>query len=277
VLHHLSQALSRAVDFEVSLTAKCIHGVVYDKSDRCQFSLQLLPQRNAASTHFLVEFQRRSGPPRLFASFLAHTTANLESVDLFTAVKRVATPRPIADLSAGDMALPSGVVAVLDKDSCVQLVDMCASDFEDVRLEAFKTLLPLMSASADIHQHTQGRLVPMMVRAGGATDTSREDLSWCLAYLAHHMCALPDFAHAALPLVPLLFSLLATAPTLAGRGTQRQAARALLLISRADASALLSHPNLGPYLDTLDRLTGSADPALQASVKCLLDTLAASC
>jgi hypothetical protein len=274
VLHHLSQALSRAVDFEVALTSKRIQGVVYDKSDRCQFSLQLVPQRND-STQFVVEFQRRSGPCKIFASFLARTTANLESVDLFTHVERVLL-RQSSELSAGDAASPSGVAPGLDKDSCVQLVDMCASDFEDVRLEAFKTLLPLMSASADIHKHTEGRLVPIMVRAGGTTD-NMEDLAWCLAYLAHHMCALPEFAQCAQPLVPLLFSMLAARPTLAGRGTQRQAARALLLIARADVSALLNHKDLGSYLDSLDRLSFSADPALQASVKGVQDILAASC
>jgi len=270
VLRHLSQLFGRSVDYEMDFKMHRIQGVAYDKSARCKFVLRhVQAQGKSMGKHpSELEFTRRSGSQRLFSQMLKQIQAGLTSSSFFSDVTRPANDAQ--KLSGGSVQAWEGSCE-LDEASCAALVDMCASEFEDVQREALSSVATLVS-SADTCTRVQAACGKKLNNVLESSCRSKDgDVRWSAAFIVARMCAVPEFAQSplTLALVPLLFLFLSETPTMCNRGCKRQAALALQrLTSHPIQPALLA--SIYASLDVLEAHFNSPDPELQASIRLIV-------
>lgn len=268
VLRELSLVLERSIDFEMDFKKLRIRGIAYDHSERCVFAIQHCSEANQKHS---VEFTRRRGSQRLFAGVLRQVRAKLKTNTFFS---KIFAPISYATgLSAGSAAVWEGSNSV-DAASCVALVQMCMSEFQDVQREALSSVATLVGVNSNAKSYSQQtyaacgpKLVDVLVNAARSNDM---DVRWYMAFITAQMCALPEFvtAHAVL-LLPLLFLLLAEPSTTENKGTKRQVSVAIQRLTKAPLPAELL-PTVFSSLDVLESLYDAPDAELRAAVRLIV-------
>lgn len=240
------------LDYESMPNLNKIRGVVSGKGERCIFSIQLVQQDSAV----VAEVQRREGSQTLFSKLMKDLSNSLDKHSFFSEVSQTG---PFA--SFGGSLSPAVAVEMecLDDETILQLIEMCSSDFQDVTREALKTITPLSmakSAQMKIHSATvtaPGQTNPLTRMLTQALQSTDQDICWYAACLTANLSE-TDFCKEVVSLSPLLFSLLSRQPSMAILDTQRQAQRALDLVTQNHSELFMGSfkpEEISKYLDIL--------------------------
>lgn len=252
----LRQTAEYALDYRVQSKSQSVSVVLSGKCDRSFFTLRLY----STGENKVAEFQRQSGSHYLFNDAIKNTFKNLSTnAQLFGVEQHDRYSGAAAGMSALEAPQINVSVEAVDKDCIDLLVTMGSSAFEDVQKEALQTLTSLSQLAgarekiSAICQPTAGACSTLTQMLKDSLQSKSQEIRW-LASCSTANLSESDYCAQAVELCPMLFNLLSGEPELADRDTQRQAQRALFLITSKHSELMMdkfSATEINDYVNIL--------------------------